>query len=321
MPSEFPQGASFGAAHVQRCAVIVLTLDAQHHMPALLEALSSLPQAPRRVLFVDSSSRDATVALARGAGHDVQVIAGSDFGHGRTRNEAARLCADCEYLVYLTQDACPLGRGWLARLLDPFADVQVALVYGRQLPRPSAQWPERHAREFNYPAWPQRSTLGDLPSRGVKAVFCSNSFATYRRQSLVAVGGFPEQLPMGEDMAVSLRLLQAGHARVYQPQARAVHSHHYSAAQELRRYFDIGALLAMDPELRRVHLATSSEGLKFLRGEMLGAWRHQGVGGVLGSASRALSKALGFQLGRRYQYLPAPLRRQLSMHSAFWSRA
>lgn len=319
MPSEAKNDVQAGAARVPRCAVIALTLDAERHMPALLAALSALPQSPQRVLFVDSSSRDATVALASAAGHDVHIIPRPDFGHGRTRNQAARLCADCEYLVYLTHDAYPQGSDWLAELLAPFTDPQVALVYGRQLPRPSAQWPERHARDFNYPALPSRSTQADLVLHGVKAVFCSNSFAAYRRESLIAVGGFPERLPMGEDMAVALRLLQAGHARVYQPQACAVHSHAYSATQELKRYFDIGVLLMMDSELRRVRLATSSEGLKFLRAEMLGALHHQGLRGVLTSALRALAKSLGFQLGRYYEYLPACWRRRLSMHSAFWS--
>jgi rhamnosyltransferase len=288
-------------------------------MPALLAALSALPQAPKRVLFVDSSSRDATVALASAAGHDVHKIARRDFGHGRTRNEAARICADCEYLVYLTQDASPQGGDWLAELLAPFADPQVALVYGRQLPRPCAQWAERHAREFNYPASPHRTTHADLASSGVKAVFCSNSFAAYRQASLSAVGGFPERLPMGEDMAAALRLLQAGHARVYQPAACAVHSHAYSLTEELKRYFDIGVLLMMDSALRQARLPTSGEGLKFLRAEMLGALHHQGVHGVLTSVLRASAKSLGFHLGRRYEYLPASLRRRLSMHSAFWS--
>ena len=303
----------------RQCAVVVLTLNAQPHLPALLAALAGLAQAPRRVLFVDSGSSDDTVALVRAAGHAVHGIERSDFGHGRTRNLAARLCDDCEYLVFLTQDACPQGAEWLTRLLEPFADTQVALVYGRQLPRATAHWPERHAREFNYPGQPDRSDAHDLARRGIKAVFCSNSFAAYRRSALAAVGGFPEQLPMGEDMAAALRLLQGGHARVYQPLACAVHSHAYSALQELRRYFDIGALMAMDPELRRVQLAASGEGLRFLRAECAGAWRLHGLAGLPGTVLRAAAKALGFFLGRRYAVLPRAWRRQLSMHSFFWS--
>lgn len=304
----------------ERTAVIVLTLDAQAHMPALLAALDRLAERPRRVLFVDSSSIDTTAALAAAAGHAVHTIRRADFGHGRTRNVAARLCADCDYLVYLTQDACPQGPDWLARLLEPFMDQQVALVYGRQVPRPGAGWAERYAREFNYPDQPGRSERQDLHRRGIKAVFCSNSFAAYRRAALESVGGFPERLPMGEDMAAALRLLLAGHARVYQPAAVAVHSHAYSVAQELKRYFDIGTLMAMDAELSRVRLAASGEGLRFLRGELAGSWRLGSPAGVLHVMLRAGAKSLGFLLGRRHALLPGPWRRRLSMHSHFWSR-
>lgn len=305
---------------VSRTGVIILTLDAERHMPALLGAIGALNVHPRRVLFVDSSSSDRTVARAREAGHDVHVIARADFGHGRTRNEAARLCADCDFLVYLTQDAEPVGADWLERLLAPFADPAVALVYGRQLPRPEATWSERYAREFNYSSRPDRSERRDLERRGIKAVFCSNSFAAYRRDALDVVGGFPEHLPMGEDMAVALRLLERGYARVYQPDARAVHSHDYTLSQELRRYFDIGALLAMDAELRRARLAASGEGARFLRGELSGAWRHHGLVSAARVLMRAAAKYLGFALGQRYAILPVTLCRRLSMHAFFWSR-
>lgn len=306
---------------VGRTAVIVLTLNAAGHLPALLVALAALAQQPRRVIFVDSSSTDGTAELVRDAGHVLHRIDRKAFGHGRTRNLAATLCEDCDYLIYLTQDACPRGPKWLDSLLRPMADPTVALVYGRQLPRVGAGWPERHAREFNYPATADRSRAADLARRGVKAVFCSNSFAAYRRHALVAVGGFPERLPMGEDMAVALRLLQAGHTRVYEPSACAVHSHAYSSGEELQRYFDIGTLMAMDPELSRVRVSTSGEGLRFLRAELAGALRHQGWGGVLACLVRTLAKGVGFQLGRRYQMLPAAWRRRLSMHSFFWGQA
>ncbi len=303
-----------------RSAVVVLTLNAQAHMPALLGAIAALQWPPRRVLFIDSSSDDNTVSLAMAAGHQVHGIRRADFGHGRTRNEAARLCVDCDFLVYLTQDACPQGSDWLSRLLEPMADPQVALVYGRQLPRPSAGASERYAREFNYPPWPDRTLQKDLPGRGIKAVFCSNSFAAYRREALLAVGGFPEGVPMGEDMAVALRLLQRGHARVYHPQALAVHSHAYSVRDEFKRYFDIGALMSIDGELRRVRLAASTEGMRFLRGELSAAWASAQPLSIVRVIAGAVAKYAGFAVGQRHAALPLGWRMRLSMHSFFWSR-
>lgn len=306
---------------IARTSVVILTLDAQRYLPALLAAIAALPRSPQRVLFIDSASRDQTVALVRAAGHQVHGIQRSDFGHGKTRNLALQLCADSEFLVYLTQDSCPCGEGWLAQLLQPFADEQVALAYGRQLPRTEATFSERFAREFNYSTQPDRTTLADLPTRGVKAVFCSNSFSAYRRTALQAVGGFPEKLPLGEDMAVALRLLQQGHARYYQPLALAVHSHDYSVFQELKRYFDIGTLMVMDDELGSVRLAASGEGLRFVRAELASAWRQSALAEMYRIVLRTLGKYLGFALGRRYQHLPMSWRRRLSMHSFFWGES
>lgn len=307
-------------ALIARTSLVILTLDAQRHLPHLLAALALLPQPPQQVLFIDSASSDDSVALVTAAGHRVHSIQRSEFGHGKTRNLALSLCADSEFLVYLTQDALPQGRDWLARLLQPFADSSVALVYGRQLARAEATLSERFAREFNYPAQADRTRLADLPTRGIKAVYCSNSFCAYRRQALEAVNGFPEQLPLGEDMAVALRLLQHGYTRVYQPLAEAIHSHDYSVLQELKRYFDIGTLMAMDDELRRVRLAASGEGLRFVRGEMAAAWAQKRLGAIVGIALRTLGKYCGFALGLRYRQLPIRWRRRLSMHAFFWSQ-
>lgn len=311
MPSDPPRAS--------RAAVIVLTLNAEAHLPALLGAIAQASPAPGRVLFVDSASTDATVTRVLAAGHAVHAIRRADFGHGRTRNEAARLCGEAEFLVFLTQDAIPQGSDWLARLLQPFADPDVALAFGRQLPRAEAGAAERFAREFNYPDAPDRSTRADLATRGIKAVFCSNSFAAYRRSALESVGGFPERLPLGEDMAVALRLLESGHARVYEPAARAVHSHDYGVQEEFKRYFDIGALMSIDSELRRVRLAASGEGLRFLRGELASAWQLTRPLGVVRVMFRSVAKFLGFFLGERHAALPRAWRRRLSMHSFFWS--
>ena len=306
---------------IERCSLVILTLNAQRYLPALLQALDNLVERPQRVLFIDSASTDASVAMAQAAGHQVHGIARGDFGHGKTRNLALQLCADSDYLVFLTHDACPCGRDWLVQLLSPFADPQVALVYGRQRPRAGASLPERFAREFNYPLLADRSELADLPRRGIKALFCSNSFAAYRREALQAVGGFPEHLPLGEDLAVALRLLQHGYARVYQPRAEVLHSHDYSLVQELRRYFDIGTLMSMDEQLQRLRVATSGEGLRFVRAELAEAWRHDRLRGVSNVLLRTLSKYLGFALGQRYRLLPLRWRRRLSMHALFWSQS
>lgn len=302
-----------------QCSIVVPVLNAAGHLPALLGALKALRVMPRRVLFIDSASTDGTPDILRKAGFEVLGIRRAEFGHGRTRNLGLRQCADSEVVVFLTQDAVPQGNDWLTQLLAPMADPGVALSFGRQLPRAGATVVERHARQFNYPATGERTVLADLATRGIKGVFCSNSFAAWRRRPLLDVGGFPEALPMGEDMAAALRLLQHGHARVYAPAACAVHSHDYRWQEELRRYFDIGVLMAVDPGLRQVKLPASGEGLRFLKAEMACVLREGRPDLLLPVLMRTVAKSAGYALGMRHERLPLPWRQRLSMHRAYWS--
>jgi len=247
----------------------------------------------------------------------VHRIDRAEFGHGKTRNLGVRLCADSEFIVFLTQDALPVGSDWLEHILAPLADATVGLAYGRQLPREDAGLHERFAREFNYPAGPaEKTSVQDLDTRGIKAVFCSNSFAAYRTDALAAIGGFPEVLPLGEDLSAALRLVQRGYRRAYEPSAMVIHSHAYSLRQEFQRYFDIGALMVMDPELRRLHRVTAGEGQRYARAEWAAARSPMQKLAVLG---RVFAKFGGFSLGKRYRWLPSSVRGRFGMHRLFWT--
>ncbi len=123
---------------------------------------------------------------------------------------------------------------------------------------------------------------------------------------------------MGEDMAAALRLLQAGHTRVYEPEACAIHSHNYTLKQEFKRYFDIGTLMSLDAELHRIQLTTTGEGFRFLRYELAAAWRAQKFLGAANVATRTVAKYAGFSLGQRYRVFPLRWRSAMSMHSYYW---
>lgn len=306
------------AAGNHHISVIVPTWNAERHIPNLLAALSRSRRHPDKILWIDSSSTDQTVELLRQHGQNVMSIPQAEFGHGRTRNDALRYCLPTDLVVYLTQDAEPQGDDWLAQLIAPFDDPAVGVSYGRQTPRPDAHLLERHARHFNYPPMSQRSRWNDLERLGIKAVFCSNSFAAYRVSALKSVGGFPEQLPLGEDMAAAIRLLAQGWDRVYQAQAVAMHSHNHSLAVEFRRYFDIGALLSMDPALQRAHLSSSGEGLRYVLTEWRTAWQARSFHAMGLIPMRAAAKFIGFQLGRRFRQLPDVWLPHLGLHSNFW---
>jgi len=202
-----------------RVGVVIPTCNARSQWTGLREGLRIQGLPANQILIVDSSSNDGTCELAKAEGYQFYRIERRDFNHGGTRQLTVELMPWASVVVYLTQDAVLATADSLDQLLSAFEDRRVAAAYGRQLPRPGAGPIEAHARLFNYP--PQ-SDVRDLESRhklGIKTAFLSNSYAAYRVQQLLEVGGFPSDVIMAEDALV------AGRLTAYVAEAQVYHSH------------------------------------------------------------------------------------------------
>ena len=86
-------------------------------------------------MIVDSGSKDGTVEYASGFGGCVRAIRIERFSHGRARNLGVRNTHG-DFVVFVSQDAVPRDNAWLAELLEPFRDPEVAAAFSRQVPRP-----------------------------------------------------------------------------------------------------------------------------------------------------------------------------------------
>ncbi len=285
---------------------------------AALSVQRFLWPAPLYGVVVDSSSNDGTDFTSLPAGFRWLQIAASDFNHGGTRNLAlAHLPADFEVVVFMTQDALLADPQALSRMVSVFSDPAVACAYGRQLPHDDATPVAAHARFFNYPRHSRLVSLADKERLGLKACFMSNSFAAYRVADLQAVGGFPSDVILGEDMSVAARLLMAGKSVAYVADACAHHSHNYSVMQEFRRYFDTGVFHARSPWLLGEFGSASGEGLRFVRSELAYLWRHA-PWWIPSALVRTAAKLIGYRLGRLESRWPLRFKRWCSMHKGYW---
>lgn len=299
-----------------RVSVIIPTLEAAAHLPALLTRLREQTAAPDEILVVDSSSSDATVEIAREAGCVVRVIPRRDFDHGGTRNLAAGIaCGDI--LVFLTQDALPCDPGFLAALTEPLRDGRASAAGGRQVPRDDAPPPERFAREFNYPPTSRMRELDDATPAGLKTFFFSNVCSAVRRAAFDAVGGFPERAILNEDMVLCARLLRAGHRVAYQADASVLHSHRYGIGEQLRRYFDIGVSIARaGPLLAGVR--SGGDGSRFASAQLRYLARRRVWRWIPRTIVETAAKWVGFHLGLQERRIPRLVKCRLSMSPSFW---
>jgi len=270
-------------------------------------------------LILDSESNDGTEFNNLPYGWQVLRIAKEDFSHGGTRNIGLQhVPANVEVVILMTQDALLASPDALDCLISVFDDKTVACAYGRQLPHFDASPVAAHARVFNYSKDSRTVSIDHQFQLGLKACFLSNSFAAYRVSDLVAVGGFPSDVILGEDMSVAARFLLAGKRIAYVANSSVYHSHNYTIAQEFRRYFDIGVFHARNPWLLQAFGGSGGEGIRYVCSELKYLWKYAPAWIPLAEV-RNLFKWLGYKIGCIESLCPLFLKRWLSMNKGFWS--
>lgn len=218
-------------------SVIIPTLNAGKMIGPLIERLQSQRRVPEEIIVVDSSSDDDTrEVVKRYPGVRLVVIGRSGFNHGGTRDYALRESVG-DFVLFLTQDAMPATPDYISQITEPFNDSRVAMVYGRQLPRPDARKAERLIREYSYSDASMRITRADIPRLGIKAFRGTDVCAAYRRIAYLEVGGFENPVKTNEDMFITARFLHAGWTVVYEASATVVHSHNFTFKQQYERNY------------------------------------------------------------------------------------
>jgi len=301
-------------------AIIAPTFNPGKQWLRWIKAVKNQTLIPQSILIVDSGSIDGTKELSIQNGFMVHSIKQVEFGHGRTRQLAINLLDNIDIVIFLTQDAILDKPSSLQKLLSSFEDKKVAAAYGRQLPRKNANPIEAHGRFFNYPNQSNIRDLSDKEYFGFKLIFISNSFAAYRVSALKSVGGFPDNVILGEDTYTCAKLIQQGWKVAYQASATVIHSHGYTILDEAKRYFDTGVLHSKEHWLLDEFGNTNSEGLNYIKSEVKYLSKQNPL--LIASAIiRTIFKLLFYKLGRVERYLPIWAKKLLSMNKLYWNQS
>jgi rhamnosyltransferase len=271
------------------------------------------------VVVVDSGSQDGSPTHAQRLGARVHSIPAHEFHHGRTRNLGAEL-ARGDTLVFTSQDAYAASDTWLARLTTPFRDDDtIAGVYGRQLPHEDARPPERYFLDFLYGPDRRLQRLEPEGELTFEVTLFSNVNSALPRTVWEAYP-FADDIVMSEDQEWSRRVLLASRAIAYEPEAAVFHSHTYSVAGALRRFFDSGASAERsyvdDGAMSRAALWKA--GASYAQGEIGWLWTTGQRRWIPYAAVYELAKFAGLQLGRRHRLLPVALKSRLSAYPEHW---
>jgi glycosyltransferase involved in cell wall biosynthesis len=224
------------------------------------------------VLVVDSGSTDGTLDDIRERPsvrlHEIPPLA---FDHGDTRNLGAGLTSG-ELIVFLVQDAEPVGDRWLADLVSNLVeDPRVAGAFSRILPRPYAG------------PLVKRGCQGDLCFGTERQVVSLEDEAAWKSQDphalRVAVNfndvsscvrrSVWERMPLvrgmfGEDIRFARAAIEGGWKVVFDPRSEVLHSHEYEAAS-------VRARTRVDAQMNQRFLQRAC--VDTLKNAMILAWR------------------------------------------------
>lgn len=222
-------------------SVVIPVLNGGAELKALVRKL--LAQQGLRsveVVIVDSGSRDGSPEALRALGAKVVEILPSEFSHSHSRNVGAAQ-AHGDFLLFMVQDAFPIGDRWLAglvRSLERLAPQGVVAVSCAETPRSDSDiiYDSMIHTHYRFLGCDVQDRVGqfcgedhmNLRSQGqLSDVACLIPRALF--QSYGYRGDYAEDLDLG------MRLIRDGHRIAMLSSLRVIHSHNRPAYYYLKR--------------------------------------------------------------------------------------
>lgn len=207
------------------CSIVIRAYNESQHLPRLLEGIHRQTVGNVEIILVDSGSTDDTVGIAESFGARVVRIPSAEFTFGRSLNFGVR-AATRELVVVASAHIYPVYPDWLERLLSPFEDQRIALVYGKQRGMGTSKFSEHQIFRQWFP---------DVDVLGQESPFCNNANAAIRR-SLWEQNPYDETLTGLEDLAWARWAQRAGYTIAYAAHAEIIHLHNETPRGVFNRY-------------------------------------------------------------------------------------
>ena len=114
-----------------KCSVVIRCYNEEEHIGRLLTGIMQQTVQDVEIIIVDSGSTDATLSIASRFPVRILSILPEEFSFGHSLNSGCR-AATRDFVVIASAHVYPLYKDWLERLLYPFKNPQVGLVYRKQ---------------------------------------------------------------------------------------------------------------------------------------------------------------------------------------------
>ena len=209
----------------QSCSVVVRAFNEADHIGRLLAGIQQQTLPEVEVILVDSGSTDGTMLIAEEFGAKLVRISPEEFSFGRSLNWGVA-AASHETIAIISAHCYPVYPDWLEKLIEPLADPEVAVSYGKQRGGETNQYSEHQWFKKYFPDY-------SLPNQG--HAYCHNANAAIRK-SLWEQHPYNEQLTGLEDIGWGSWAFEQGHKIAYSAEAEIIHLHDEKPAQVFNRY-------------------------------------------------------------------------------------
>lgn len=301
-------------------AVILCTIGREAMLARSLHSLSHMHCSDYEIIVVDNapSSRTREIVEAAASPVPVRYVVEPRPGLAVARNTGVAAATDADYVAF-TDDDVLVDERWLAWLLAPFSQEPVQAVTGLVMPLDlGSEAQKRFERYAGFGKGIRAATYDNFEHRARErflypywgGMFGSGNSMAFRREALLAIGGFDPALGAGtptaggEDLAAFSDVILAGGCIHYEPRSVCWHEHRSDEAAlrtQVRNYgigltavlwryfrkdwrFTFTALRSL-PLMARLARSRSADrdnaGLPGdlarleLRGRLLGPWRYE----------------------------------------------
>lgn len=222
-------------------SVVVRVRNAEKDLQDCLALLrrQHLPEGLQlEIIVVDNESSDCSVRVARECGAKIIFLPTSEFSWGRALNRGIA-AASGEIVLLVSADAHPVGNKWLLEMAAPLIDPQVAVVYGRQIPRQDAPIDEivRLGKKFGTRSFTAKCPPLGLTPRG--EFFPASNACAAIRKIIWETTPYDEEIAGGEDGVWTFEVFKKGYFVSYQSTACVYHSHDDSIFRDAWRHLEI----------------------------------------------------------------------------------
>lgn len=223
-----------------RVSLVIRCYNEARHIGRLLVGIERQSLRDVEIILVDSGSTDATLDIAARFPVRILHIPSERFSFGRSLNMGCA-AATGDVIAIASAHVYPTHADWLERLVTPFDDPDVAVVYGGQRGDERTRYSEHRL----FQSW-----FGDIPDPDQQHPFCNNANAAIRR-AFWQERPYDEALTGLEDLEWASHMRRLGRRIVYDPAALIIHVHEETPVRVLKRYQrEAIALRAIMPELR-----------------------------------------------------------------------